>query len=103
MSTKLTIGTTGVSGLKSEKGSWLWRVGFREALAAGTHTAWFKPVGSSVAQNCPIFAPESEQNPTTSVTVRAVLYGPFINGDTVGISSTGDQTNKEVYYDVIPL
>jgi hypothetical protein len=101
---KLTIGTTGVSIALNQfpcKKA-LWRVQYREALAAGTHTAWTKAPGSSVAVNLPVFG-ETEANPGTLVTVRQVLYGPVLNGDTCGISSSGDQANKEVYWDIVPL
>lgn len=112
--TLLTIGTTGVvihphlgaGGVRFQKKDiekCLVRVNFREALAAGTHTAWYKEAGSSVAIPAPVWAPDTEVNPTTSVAVRGVQYGPFLDGDTFGVSSTGTQTDKAVYYDIIPL
>lgn len=102
--TLLTIGTTGVTLSLNQFGAekCLVRVGIREALAAGTHTAWFKALGSTVAHNAPVFA-DSEINPNTTVTARSITYGPFLNGDTFGISSTGDQAAKEVYWQIVPL
>lgn len=107
----LTIGTTGVviSANITNEGSMingvkcLVRVNFNEALNAGTHTAWYKEAGGTVAKPAPVFTPDTEINSTTSVAVRGVQYGPFLEGDTFGVSSTVDQTGKDVTYEIIPL